>query len=58
VPDILTDDAHCTEDGIKEFDEINSKYNEFAVLGTERLHTREHTAICYSDFQLTYAMEY
>lgn len=41
LPDILlTDEAHCTQDGITKFDDINYQYDEFAVLSTERLHTK------------------
>jgi hypothetical protein len=54
---LLTDEDHITQDGIKEFEEINYQYKEFAVLGTEGLHTRQHNAIFNSDFHLTRAME-
>jgi hypothetical protein len=44
---LLTDEAHCTQDGIKQSDEVNYQYNEFAVLGTERLHTMLYATVIF-----------
>jgi len=49
LPDVLlTDEAHCTQDGIKEYDETNYQHNEFAVLGTEKLYTMLYAKAIFS----------
>jgi len=49
LPDILlTDEAYCIQDGIKEFDEINYQHNEFGLLGTEKLYTMLYATAIFS----------